>query len=303
MSTGTFLFGLVAFVVFAIAQNTMVPPLLVEFLQGIPVQHTRQDSTAARMVECMVTSAVQNTVSRSMDDPLLLAAELARHVPTVTASGVGGTASGVSAIRNVVRLYKARTSLTPALRLHRSTEEATVRLMDRSKFAEDSIGMLSRMICKSGWSAGPFSLDGILAPALVIGATLVDTSNSFWSDFAVQTAAGQAATLALIESMLDREQASGCSVTRHSKDAINKFAIVAGLWQQITARLLPTALLPPSAVDTLGDKFRQSTMLRGALFDDVWQLSQTEVHDSVEDMASLLHFVQKHLSDLRVAQA
>eukprot|EP00974_Lingulodinium_polyedra_P097448 9445008-Lingulodinium_polyedra.AAC.1 len=63
----------------------------------------------------MVTSAVQSTVNRSMDDPLLLAAELARRVPTATASGVGGAASGASAIRNVVKLYKARASLTPAL--------------------------------------------------------------------------------------------------------------------------------------------------------------------------------------------
>ena len=85
-----------------------------------------------------------------MDDPLILAVELARHVPSATASGVGGTASGVSVIRTGVKLYKARTALTPALRLHRVTEESTMRLMDRSKCVECSVGLLSRIICKGG---------------------------------------------------------------------------------------------------------------------------------------------------------
>ena len=106
MSNGTYVFDLVAFVVYAIVHETIVPPLLVELLQAIPVHRTRQDSTSARMAERMLTSAVQITVNRSMDDPLLLAAELARHVPSATASGVGGTASGVITIRHVAKSTK-----------------------------------------------------------------------------------------------------------------------------------------------------------------------------------------------------
>ena len=120
MVNGTYLFALVVLVLFAVVQGTTVPPLLVKFLQAIPAQQTRADSTSSRMVESMVTSAVQSTVNRSMDDPLFLAAELARHVPS-TATGVSAAmASGMSAIRTVVRLYKARISLTPQLRLHKT---------------------------------------------------------------------------------------------------------------------------------------------------------------------------------------
>ena len=120
MVNGTYVFALVVLVLFAVVQGTTVPPLLVKFLQAIPVQQTRADSSSSRMVESMVTSAVQSTVNRSMDDPLLLAAELARHVPS-TATGVSAAmASGMSAIRTVVKLYKARTSLTPQLRLHKT---------------------------------------------------------------------------------------------------------------------------------------------------------------------------------------
>ena len=66
-----------------------------------------------------------------------------------------------------------------------------MRLMDRSKFAEGSIGILSRMVCKAGWKVGPMSHDNVLAPALAIGACLVESSNRTWSGVAVQTAEGK----------------------------------------------------------------------------------------------------------------
>ena len=304
MVNGTYLFALVALVVFAVVHGTPMPPLLVKFLQAIPVQHARAESASARMVDSMITSAVQSTVNRTMDDPLLLAAELSRHVPMVTAAGVGGcTAAGVTAIRNVVRLYKARTSLTPALRLNKNTEEATIRLMDRNKFAERSINILSRMVCKVGWKSGPVSHDNVLAPALVIGATLVDSSNDTWNNFAVQTADGQAVALSLLEATLDHEQAAGCTITRHSKEAINKYATVAGLWRKIATELLPKLLLAPAAVEALDKKFRTCITHRGSLFDEVWQLAQWDVGDEVDDVSALLPFVQKHLTEVRQTQA
>ena len=66
------------------------------------------------------------------------------------------------------------------------------------------------------------SHDNVLAPAFAIGACLVESSNSTWSGFAVQTAEGQAIALTLLEAQLDREQAAGCTITRHSKDGIQK---------------------------------------------------------------------------------
>ena len=66
-----------------------------------------------------------------------------------------------------------------------------MRLMDRTKFAEGSISILPRMVRKAGWKSGPMSHDNVLAPALAIGARLVESSNSTWSGFAVQTAEGK----------------------------------------------------------------------------------------------------------------
>ena len=56
-------------------------------------------------------------------------------------------------------------------------------------------------------------------------------------------------------------------------------------------------------MDEPDEKFQQSRMLHGSLFDDFWRLSQKEVPDGVSDIASLRPFVQTHLSDVRRVHA
>ena len=114
---------------------------------------------------------------------------------------------------------------------------------------------------------------------------------------------GQAIVLTLLEAQLDGEQAAGCTITRHSKDGIQQIAIVAGLWQQIIAQLLPRSVLPPDAVNALDEKFRQGVRLKGSLYEEVWQMAQCEVDDGIQDVSALLPFVQAHLSEVRHAQA
>ena len=82
-----------------------------------------------------------------------------------------------------------------------------------------------------------------------------------------------------------------------------KIAIVAGLWQQIIAQLLPRSVLPPDVVNALGEKFRQGVRLKGSLYEEVWQRAQCEVDDGIQDVSALLPFVQAHLSEVRHAQA
>ena len=124
MINSTMLFALSALVLFAIDSGTDLPSEWKKHLQNIPAQYTRHDNSTARLVNSMVTSAVNHKVNRTMDDPLILAKELSR---CELASG-----SQAGAIRHVVRLYKARTMASPALAMKRSTAEATIRLMDRT---------------------------------------------------------------------------------------------------------------------------------------------------------------------------
>lgn len=80
---------------------------------------------ACRLVANMITSNVNSKINRSMDDPLLLAAELGRYGLTTTKE-----------IRSVLKAYAVRVMATPSLSLKRTTGECTARLMDRSKMSE-----------------------------------------------------------------------------------------------------------------------------------------------------------------------
>jgi hypothetical protein len=123
--------------------------------------------------------------------------------------------------------------------------------------------MLARITLKAGWLTGPLSQDVILTPVLVIGAKLVETSNEAWSDLCIQTASGQVKTLLAVERLLDQELASCSSITCHNKDALNNFAIVAGLWEQIKLKLVPGLLLPDSVIEDLGKKFDDDLVVKG----------------------------------------
>ena len=111
MINSTIMFALCAVVLYAVETNTEVPPTWQRKLQNIPAQYTRHDNSCARLVNTMVTSAVDSKVNRSMDDPLVLSKELLRC----------GLASG-SNVRTVVRMYKARIMKSPTLQMKRSTE-------------------------------------------------------------------------------------------------------------------------------------------------------------------------------------
>ena len=217
MVNGTIICGLVALVLYAVVHKVSVPSALVKTLQGIQALYTKHDSGTSRLVSNMVSSAVNRKMNRSMDDPLLLAGELNRQ----------GLAS--QEIRQVVRMYQARTSTTSSLTLKRCTADATIRIMDPAKISVQAVAVLSRITLKTGWDIGPLSADALLAPKLVIGASLVDTSNEEWGLFAVQAARGQTEALLRVEHKMNAELALGSNITRVNQDQLNQIAVAAGL--------------------------------------------------------------------------
>ena len=252
MVNSTILFALSAVVLFAIESDTAVPEEWVKKLQNIPATYAKHDNRASRLVTAMVTSAVNQKVNRTMDDPLILSKELSRR---------GVDCCPQSSVRSVVRLYKARTMGSPTLTMKRNTEEATIRLMDRAKMCEDSVSGLTRITLKAGWN-GPLSADSILAPRMVMGACLVDSSNPTWNQFAVQTAEGQTTTLAHVETLLDKELATGSALTQWTQEGLDELCAVFGLWQKINRGLLPALLLAPKVINDLHEQIQD----RGALF-------------------------------------
>ena len=264
-----------------------MPDAIVEELSGIKVQYAKHATGMDRLVANMVTSNVNSKINRSMDDPLLLAAELGRYGLTTTKE-----------IRSVLKAYTVRVMTTPSLNLKRTTGECTARLMDRSKMSEASVQALTRITQQAGWQTGPLSADALLAPKLALGAKLVDSSHEVWLDFAVMTAAGQLEVLQHIECTMKRERASGSSLTRYNQEQVQDLSIAVGLWRQILTLVPPVLLIPEAMVKDLeGQMFVPS--VQSSLLD----LAQTEPPDSVAQFSDLVTFLLKKVPALKEAHA
>ena len=232
MVNSTILCALVALLLYAVDTGVQMPDAIVQELSGVKVQYAKHASGMERLVANMITSNVNSKINRSMDDPLLLAAELGRYGLTTTKE-----------IRSVLKAYAVRVMATPSLSLKRTTGECTARLMDRSKMSEASVQALTRITQQAGWQTGPLSADALLAPKLTLGAKLVDSSHEVWLDFAVMTAAGQLEVLQHIECTMKDELATGGTLTRYNQEQVQDLSIVVGLWRQIITLIAPVLKL------------------------------------------------------------
>ena len=76
MVSSTILCALVALVLYAVDTGVQMSDTIVEELNGGNVQYVKHASGMERLVANMVTSNVISKINRSMDDPLLLAADI-----------------------------------------------------------------------------------------------------------------------------------------------------------------------------------------------------------------------------------
>ena len=111
---------------------------------AIKVQYSAHATGMDRLVSNMVAPNLNSKVNRSMYDPLLLSSELGRQKMI-----------SVVEIRSIMKLYKARIMSSPNLCLKRSTEEATVKLLDRGKVCETALAALSRIMQETSWQSPP----------------------------------------------------------------------------------------------------------------------------------------------------
>ena len=287
MVNSTILCALVALVLFAVETGAPMPDAIAQELSGVRVQYTKHASGMERLVANMVTSNVNSRINRSMDDPLLLAAELGRQGLTTTKD-----------IRAVLKTYTARVMATPSLSLKKTTGECTARLMDRSKMCEAAVRTLTRITQQAGWHAGPLSADALLAPKLTLGSKLVDSSHEVWLDFAVMTAAGQTDLLQHIESTMQSELAAGGALTRYNQAQVQDLAIAVGLWRQVITHIAPVLLIPEAFVSDLKDQIFHTSVQNSLL-----ELAQIDPPDSVAELSDLATFLLKKVPALKAVHA
>ena len=123
----------------------------------------------------MVTSNVISKINRSMDDPLLLAADiwaiLIDHHPgnpigpegVLRGEGMVGTRLLLAAL-GTCRPLAALGTCRPLAAL--GTYRPLAALMERSKMSEASVQALTRIAQQAGWQTGPLSAGALLAPKL-----------------------------------------------------------------------------------------------------------------------------------------
>ena len=290
MINATIVFALASIVFCSIDEGVALPELWQAAAGAINVQYTRFTSGMERLVSNMMSSNLASKVNRSMDDPLLLARELGRQGMT-----------GVTEIRNVMKMYRARIMGAANLTLKRSTEEVTVRLMDRGKFCEDAINVLTRITQATGWQAGPISQESLVAPKLVINAQLVESMNPTWAAFCVQTAASQTLILEHIEKRMIDEQAERCTLSRYNKDSMENLAVCVGLWQQILNKIVPSLSLPDEKVTGLSSLVFEDESLQQSLLMLASGGGGEAPH--VANVTEFAPFILQHIAALRGVQA
>ena len=138
------MFAIASAVLYSIESETVLPTQLQAAAGAIKVQHIAHATGLDRLVTNMVVSNINAKLNRSMDDPLLLASELGRQGMT-----------SAKEIRSIMKSYKIRIMNSPNLALKRSTEEATIRLMDRGKVGAKALAVLSRIAAVAGRAAPP----------------------------------------------------------------------------------------------------------------------------------------------------
>ena len=290
MINATIVFALASIVFCSIDEGVALPELWLAAAGAINVQYTKFTSGMERLVSNMMSSNLASKVNRSMDDPLLLARELGRQGMT-----------GVTEIRNVMKMYRARIMGAANLTLKRSTEEVTVRLMDRGKFCEDAISVLARITQATGWQAGPISQESLAAPKLVINAQLVESMNPTWAAFCVQTAASQTLILEFIEKRMIEELAERCTLSRYNKDSMENLAVCVGLWQQILTKIVPSLSLPDEKVTGLSSLVFEDESLQQSLLMLASGSGGEAPH--VANVTEFAPFILQHIVVLRNVQA
>ena len=290
MVNATIVFALASLVLCSIDEDVALPELWRAAAGAISVQYTKFNSGMDRLVSNMVSSNLATKVNRSMDDPLLLARELGRQGMT-----------SVTEIRNVMKTYKLRIMGVSNLALKRSTEEVTVRLMDRAKFCEQAVSVLSRITQASGWQAGPISQETLVAPKLVINAQLVESMNPTWAAFGVQTAQSQTLILEHIEKRMIEEQAERCTVSRYNKESMDNLSVCVGLWQQILDKIVPSLSLPDEKVMGLPSLVFEDETLQSSLL----MLASGSYGEppNVAHVTELAPYILQHIAVLRNVQA
>ena len=277
MSNGTLVFLFVAAAAYAALSKTLLPDEVADVLSSISAYFKPYTSAEERQLNNLVASAAQHHLNRTVADPLFLSIEMGRNCMSAQQA------------RAVMRLYKNRCSINPALQLGDHVEKATVLFMTPQKVAPASIDLIRGVIRDYTWASAPFDAAMFLVNSFPLGAVLSDTLHDVWRSMCTQTACGQYLAL-------DIQKAT--FVDKNMKLSKDNFAILlqaCGLWVTLKERLLPSLFLSSALQDQLSGDFRDMPSFQ----DDVAKLCLLEPPDDCKEIGDVLKWTMQHLPRVR----
>ena len=179
----TYAFALTSIVAYSIIHDVPLPQPLAQFLMAIPVQFIRFNNGQGRVLQSMVDSAVQRHANRTVQCPVFLVQELGRmdFQPQY--------------IKQFVKLYQQRMSVTPHLQMPQKIEDCVIRLMSPAKTCAVATKLLSSGVVKYTWHEGPWTVSHLLSPYFAVGSSLNDSLVDVWAQQNTQSATGQSLAL------------------------------------------------------------------------------------------------------------
>ena len=277
----TLAFALTSIVMFSIIQDVELPPPLAQLLMAIPVQYTRFNDNQGRVLQSMVDSAVQRHANRIVQCPVFLAQEFGRmdFQPQY--------------IKQFVKLYQQRMSVTPLLQMPQRIEDCVIRLMSPGKTCAAATKLLSSSVTRHTWHEGPWTLAHLMNPYFPIGSSLNDSLVEVWAKENTQSATGQ--TLAL---QIGNETFEKTKKKLNCADEWPRALMACGLWVKIKESIFPKLMLTPDTIAKLENMLMTDETFR----QDVATVSLKDPPATTSAVGDLATWILQQLSEVKRAK-
>ena len=281
MINSTYSFIYSSIIIYHLKHAISVMQPLAHFLQNIPVIYNKCANNEQRIIQSLVDSAAQRYANRTVQCPVFLAQELKRGMIEP------------KHIRAVVKLYRQRVMITPALDMPQRMEDVLVRFMSQDKVSTKSMQLLSSSVAKHTWGRGPWKIAHFLATGFTMGSCLNNSCQDDWAALNIQSAAGQLLALTFAE-----ESFAQGRQTLSPTDDWETLLIASGLWVNVKEKLLPSLMLDKDELAKLDEEFTKDSTFR----EDLAKVAAKDPPASTSAVGDIAGWVLKSVSALKRAK-
>ena len=268
-----------------VAWNAAIPYEVVELLTSIDCKYTRYDNLQSRVLANLVDTAVHAKTNRSIEDPVFMSREMLR------------CNMGEQNVKTIMSLFKQRTLANPALRMQKSTEDATLRFMHASKIAESTLALISAEIAQKTWQGCTFTSHALMASKFPVGGPLATWFDDVLIKVGLQTAQGQ---LLAVELAIETTAPGGsCLPGGHiTQSDFDYLCGACGMWVAVKQHVLPQLAFGSADVAEMDQEFRTSPGIRAAIA----SLLCKEPEKACRDFMDLATWVVGEVAAIRLAK-